>query len=158
MEKLYGLERTTMERQLSRADLPGLAEEEVRRRVTFVVCGGGATGVEIAAEVHDLLEEELREVFPQVARLAPGVLHSALKACNDYAAGIESAAKVKCPALFILGERDQMTPRKAATPLIHALAGARTVALPSGHSIMAEAPDATLDALIEFIPAPVPAK
>jgi pimeloyl-ACP methyl ester carboxylesterase len=98
------------------------------------------------------------DTLARLARLAPGVLHAGLKACNDYAAGIESAAKVKCPALFVLGERDQMTPRKAAAPLAQAIAGARTVALPSGHSIMAEAPDATLDALIEFMPAPVRAK
>jgi len=98
------------------------------------------------------------DTLARLARLAPGVLHSALKACNDYAAGIESAAKVKCPALFILGERDQMTPRKAAAALVQALPGARAVALPSGHSIMAEAPDATLDALIDFIAEPVPAK
>jgi len=90
----------------------------------------------------------------RLARLAPGVLHAALKACNDYAAGLESATKVKCPALFILGERDQMTPSKAASALVKAVPGARAVALPSGHSIMAEAPDATLDALIDFIPAP----
>ena len=98
------------------------------------------------------------DTLARLARLAPGVLHAALKACNDYASGTESAAKVKCPALFILGERDQMTPRKAAATLVQALPGARTVALPSGHSIMAEAPDATLDALIDFIAAPVPAK
>ena len=98
------------------------------------------------------------DTLARLSRLAPGVLHSALKACNDYTAGMESAAKVKCPALFILGERDQMTPRKAGAALAQAIAGARTVALPSGHSLMAEAPDATLDALIEFIAAPVPAK
>jgi pimeloyl-ACP methyl ester carboxylesterase len=98
------------------------------------------------------------DTLARLGRLAPGVLHAGLKACNDYASGIESAGKVKCPALFILGDRDQMTPRKAAAALIDALPGARTVALPSGHSIMAEAPDATLDALIEFIPAPAPVK
>src|SRR5436190_4529771 len=98
------------------------------------------------------------DTLARLGRLAPGVLHAGLKACNDYASGIESAAKVKCPALFIVGERDQMTPRKAAAPLVQALPGARTVALPSGHSIMAEAPDATLDALIDFIAAPLPAK
>jgi pimeloyl-ACP methyl ester carboxylesterase len=98
------------------------------------------------------------DTLARLARLAPGVLHAGLKACNDYAAGIDSAAKVKCPVLFILGDRDQMTPRKAAGKLVNALPGARTVALPSGHSIMAEAPDATLDALIEFIPAPAPVK
>ncbi|HTN27130.1 MAG TPA: alpha/beta hydrolase, partial [Burkholderiales bacterium] len=98
------------------------------------------------------------DTLARLARLAPGVLHAGLKACNDYADGIGSAAKVKCPVLLILGDRDQMTPRKAAGALVDALPGARTVALPSGHSIMAEAPDATLDALIEFIPAPAPVK
>jgi NADH:ubiquinone reductase (non-electrogenic) len=56
--------------QLAAADLPGLPEEEVRRRLTFVVCGGGATGVEIAAELHDFLDDELRATFPEVARLS----------------------------------------------------------------------------------------
>ena len=56
--------------QLAAADLPGLPEEEVKRRVTFVVCGGGATGVEIAAELDDLLDDELRATFPEVARLS----------------------------------------------------------------------------------------
>jgi pimeloyl-ACP methyl ester carboxylesterase len=96
------------------------------------------------------------DTLARLRRLAPGVLHADLKACNDYASGLESAAKVKCPALFILGERDQMTPRKAAAAIVQAIPGARSVALPSGHSLMAEAPDATLDALIEFLPAPVP--
>ena len=98
------------------------------------------------------------DTLARLGRLGPGVLHAGLKACNDYAVGIESAAKVKCPALFILGERDQMTPRKAAAAIAQAIPGARSVALASGHSIMAEAPDATLDALIEFIPAPAAAK
>jgi len=92
------------------------------------------------------------DTLARLARLAPGVLHAGLKACNDYAAGLESARKVQCPALFILGARDQMTPPKAAAQLAQAIAGARTVTLASsGHSLMAEAPDATLDALIEFI-------
>jgi NADH:ubiquinone reductase (non-electrogenic) len=60
--------------QLASADLPGLAEEEVSKRLTFVVCGGGATGVEMAAEIHDLVEDELRRVFPAVARHARVVL------------------------------------------------------------------------------------
>jgi len=98
------------------------------------------------------------DTLARLGRLAPGVLHAGLKACNDYAAGIESAAKVKCPALFILGERDQMTPPKAAGSLSQAIDGARVVRLPSGHSIMAEAPDATLDALVEFLLAPAAVK
>ena len=39
-------------------------------------------------------------------RQKAGVLHADLKACNDYAHGLESAHQIKCPALFILGRRD----------------------------------------------------
>jgi len=92
------------------------------------------------------------DTLARLARLAPGVLYAGLKACNDYASGLESAAKVRCPALFILGQRDQMTPPKAAGTLSQAIAGSRDVILRnSGHSIMAETPDATLDSLIEFL-------
>jgi len=92
------------------------------------------------------------DTLARLARLAPGVLHAGLKACNDYAIGLESARKVKCPALFILGGRDQMTPPRAAAQLIQALPGARSVTVgASGHSLMAEAPDAVLDALAEFL-------
>jgi len=92
------------------------------------------------------------DTLARLARLAPGVLHAGLKACNDYAVGIESARKVKCPALFLLGGRDLMTPPKAASALVQAMNGARVVTLASsGHSLMAEAPDAVLDALVEFL-------
>jgi pimeloyl-ACP methyl ester carboxylesterase len=92
------------------------------------------------------------DTLARLARLAPGVLHNDLKACNDYAVGLESAAKVSCPALFLLGRRDVMTPPRSAAPLAQAIAGSRTVQIgSSGHSLMAEAPDAVLDALIEFL-------
>jgi pimeloyl-ACP methyl ester carboxylesterase len=59
---------------------------------------------------------------------------------------------VKCPVLFIVGRRDVMTPPRAVKLLQEKIRGARTLEVaPSGHSLMAEAPDATLDALIEFI-------
>ena len=88
----------------------------------------------------------------RLERLAPGVLHTDLSACNAYAGGLEAAAKLQCPALFVLGARDIMTPPKAAQELIKAIPGARAVtASLSGHSLMSEAPDATLDALIAFL-------
>jgi pimeloyl-ACP methyl ester carboxylesterase len=91
------------------------------------------------------------DTLARLARLAPGVLYTDLRACKDYAAGLESAAKVRCPALVIAGGRDMMTPPKAAAALIQALHAAASVTIrPSGHSLMAEAPDATLDTLIDF--------
>ncbi len=95
------------------------------------------------------------DTLARLARLAPGVLYTDLKACKDYAAGLDSAAKVKCPVLVITGGRDMMTPPKAAATLIKALATATTTAIAlSGHSLMAEAQDATLDALIRFFGSP----
>ena len=87
------------------------------------------------------------DALARLRRLAPGVLYNDLKACNDY----QLAGNASCPALFILGRRDVMTPPKAAAELQKRMPNSRTVLLPaSGHSPMAEAPDATLDALIEF--------
>lgn len=85
-------------------------------------------------------------------RTRPGVLHTDLVACNAYAGGLAAAARVRCPALAIVGARDLMAPPKAAAALTAALADARTVTLPDcGHALMAEQPDAVLDALAAFL-------
>ena len=92
------------------------------------------------------------DTLARLGRLAPGVLHTDLNACNTYAGGIEAAAKVKCPVLFILGARDMMTPPRGAEELIAKIENSKSTRIAiSGHLLMAEAPDATLDALIAFI-------
>ena len=92
------------------------------------------------------------DTLARLSRLGPGVLHSDLAACNGYATGMESAARVRCPALFILGGRDVMAPPRAAQALAQAIPDAQAMTLAfSGHSLMAEAPGATLDALIDFL-------
>jgi pimeloyl-ACP methyl ester carboxylesterase len=88
------------------------------------------------------------DALARLRRLAPGVLYSDLKACNDY---VSDFASVKCPVLLVLGKRDVMTPPRSAQGLQEKLGNPVTKLLDaSGHSLMAEAPDATLDALIEF--------
>lgn len=80
-----------------------------------------------------------------------GVLHNDLAACNAWAGGEASVAAVRCPALFVLGERDMMTPLKAARALAQKVK-AEIVVLPKvGHIMMEEAPDETLDALRGFL-------
>jgi pimeloyl-ACP methyl ester carboxylesterase len=92
------------------------------------------------------------DTLARLARLAPGVLHADLVACNAYAGGMEAAAKLKCPALFILGSRDVMTPPRGAEDLIGRIEKSKSIRIATaGHSLMAEAPDATLDALIDFL-------
>jgi pimeloyl-ACP methyl ester carboxylesterase len=92
------------------------------------------------------------DTLARLERLGPGVLYSDLAACDGYADGMKAAAALRCPALFILGARDMMTPPRAAEELVAAVPQGKAVVIkPAGHSLMAEAPDATLDALIEFI-------
>ena len=80
-----------------------------------------------------------------------GVLYNDLAACNAWGGGEASAAAVTCPALFVLGERDMMTPLKAARGLAQKMR-AEVVVLPKvGHIMMEEAPDETLDALKAFL-------
>lgn len=51
-------------RNLEMAALPSTSEEERKRLLSFVVCGGGPTGVEVAAEIYDLLREDVIQRFP----------------------------------------------------------------------------------------------
>jgi NADH:ubiquinone reductase (non-electrogenic) len=48
-----------------RADAPSATEEECRRLLQFVIVGGGPTGVEFAAELHDYLKSDLRRAYPK---------------------------------------------------------------------------------------------
>jgi NADH:ubiquinone reductase (non-electrogenic) len=79
--------------QLAVAEVPGIPEDEVRRRLTFVICGAGPTGVEVAAEIQELLKHELRRSYPRLAPLArivlieaqERILTSFAEALSDYA-------------------------------------------------------------------------
>jgi len=81
-------------------------------------------------------------------RAKPGVLFNDLRACAAYDGGLDAAAAVSCPALLVLGAEDRMTPARAGRKLAEAISGARVEIIPgSGHMMMAEKPDETLDAL-----------
>jgi pimeloyl-ACP methyl ester carboxylesterase len=86
---------------------------------------------------------------------AVNVFHRGFAACDSYAHGEEAMAAVSCPVLMLLGAQDQMTPPKAAQTLIAQARASgkncKVIALPVGHHQMSEAPDATLQALREFL-------
>ena len=85
-------------------------------------------------------------------RQKPGVMHVDFAACNAYAGGAEAAAKVQCPALFLIARRDAMTPARSAQAFAQSVKGARMVMIEgSGHNMMGEQPDAVLDALVAFL-------
>lgn len=85
-------------------------------------------------------------------RQQPGVLYNDLAACNAYTHGMEATVALSCPVLIVAGSRDLMTSPKAAAKLAANLKQASSVTLSgAGHSLMAEQPDAVLDALRTFI-------
>lgn len=87
-----------------------------------------------------------------IERGPDGVLGTDLAACNDYLVALDSAAKVTCPVLLILGEIDRMTPPSGARELAGRFPDSRTVVVPgAGHLMMIEQPDHTLDALAETV-------
>lgn len=76
----------------------------------------------------------------------PNLFEHDFGVCDRYANGLQAAARIACPVDLILGERDQMTPPKTAAELARVLR-ARVTALPAGHALMQEAPDAVQRAL-----------
>ncbi|KAL8723548.1 MAG: hypothetical protein Q9225_000183 [Loekoesia sp. 1 TL-2023] len=60
--------RNKILQNLEFACLPTTSDDERRRLLSFVVCGGGPTGVEFAAELFDLLNEDLGRTFPKILR------------------------------------------------------------------------------------------
>ncbi|MBX7223589.1 MAG: FAD-dependent oxidoreductase [Blastocatellia bacterium] len=53
---------------LERASVPDIAPAEREKLLHFVVVGGGPTGIEFAAELHDLLEEDLVQSYPELVK------------------------------------------------------------------------------------------
>ncbi len=84
-------------------------------------------------------------------RMAPGVYHTDFAACNDYDASSLPSPK-QCPTLVLAGTKDQMTPVKAGMAVADNLPGALRIALPGcGHAMLAEQPNAVLDALRQVV-------
>jgi NADH:ubiquinone reductase (non-electrogenic) len=64
---------------LERASFPGISDDERNRLLHFVVVGGGPTGIEFAAELHDLLDEDLQKNYPHLVGKVRITLFEAMK-------------------------------------------------------------------------------
>ena len=92
-----------------------------------------------------------RRLMQRVSQINPEQLfYTDFFACNAYANGEVAAAAVTCPVLFVFGSKDMMTPARSTKALTGAIAHGKTVMVDAGHSLMAEQPDAVLDALFGF--------
>jgi pimeloyl-ACP methyl ester carboxylesterase len=75
-----------------------------------------------------------------------------LRACASWTNGLDQAERIKVPTVFILGGQDVMTPVRKGKELAAHISGAKVEIIPnSGHMMMSEAPDTTLDALIAHL-------
>jgi pimeloyl-ACP methyl ester carboxylesterase len=93
-----------------------------------------------------------RESLAVLSGNKPGVIHDDLAACNAYKDAPARAAAVKCPTVLVLGDGDLMTPLAKGKTLASAIKGAVGVVIPnSGHFMMVERPDETLDALKSYV-------
>lgn len=72
-------------------------------------------------------------------------------ACNQYSNGEQAASAIGVPTLFLIATQDLMTPERATNTLRSKIVHQQTVKIEkSGHDMMAEQPDAVLDALVQF--------
>ncbi|KAL3615230.1 External alternative NAD(P)H-ubiquinone oxidoreductase B1, mitochondrial [Castilleja foliolosa] len=79
-----------------KAVLPGLTEEERKMNLHFVIVGGGPTGVEFAAELHDFVHEDLVKIYPSVKDLVNiTVIQSGDHILNTFDERISSFAEQK---------------------------------------------------------------
>ncbi|KAI1423921.1 pyridine nucleotide-disulfide oxidoreductase-domain-containing protein [Xylaria sp. FL1777] len=78
--------RNQVMRNVELACLPTTDDAERRRLLSFVVSGGGPTGVEFAAELFDLLNEDLTRNFPRLLRneISVHIIQSRSHILNTY--------------------------------------------------------------------------
>ncbi|VVA98645.1 unnamed protein product [Arabis nemorensis] len=79
-----------------KAVLPGLTEEQRRTKLHFVIVGGGPTGVEFAAELHDFIQEDITKIYPSVKQLVKiTLIQSGDHILNSFDERISSFAEEK---------------------------------------------------------------
>ncbi len=92
-----------------------------------------------------------RRLMQRMSAINPNQLfHTDFFACNAYANGQAAAEAVRCPVLFLFGSKDMMTPARSTKALTSAMPHGQVVQVDAGHALMAEQPDAVLDALYAF--------
>ncbi|KAK8235793.1 hypothetical protein HDK90DRAFT_256418 [Phyllosticta capitalensis] len=89
--------RNSVIRNLETAVLPTTSDEERRRLLSFVICGGGPTGVEFAAELYDMLNEDLTCFFPKILRseISVHVIQSRGHILNTYDEALSRYAETR---------------------------------------------------------------
>ncbi len=132
-------------------DLQTAADAGDHRAIELIMSWGLAPAAQLGR--HPVPGMAMRDAGTRLLEsVDAGALASDLRASGAYKGGLEAAAAVDCPALLILGRRDQMTPWRNARPLAEALGDVKVVTLSdAGHMMMFEDPDAVIDRIRAFL-------
>ena len=66
----HGIRLTHIYTGFEQANQPTITDADRRKLLNFCVVGGGPTGVEFAAELHDLLHTDMARHYPSLAAMA----------------------------------------------------------------------------------------
>ena len=140
----------------ARPDTPEATER--RRRAIALVAEGGYRSVTdglFPTLVHPdhRHDERLRAINRQMAdEVGPEAYTRQQKAIMARADSRPTLAAVKCPALVLVGEGDQLTPPDLAREMAAGIPGAELVVVPaSGHLSTLEQPEAVNAALVDWM-------
>lgn len=100
------------------ACLPTTSDEERKRLLSFVVCGGGPTGVEFAAELFDLLNEDLLYSFPKILRneISVHIIQSRSHILNTYDEALSKYAEVGLPPILFKVKPEEANKSRLVSP------------------------------------------
>lgn len=89
--------RNSVIKNLEEACLPTTTDDERKRLLSFVVSGGGPTGVEFAAELYDMLNEDLCRYYPRILRneISVHVIQSRGHILNTYDEALSRYAEAR---------------------------------------------------------------
>ncbi|GAA6062318.1 hypothetical protein JCM10212_006870 [Sporobolomyces blumeae] len=82
---------------LEKAALPSVEEDERKKLLSFVVCGGGPTGVEFASELWEMVNEDIIAYMPHYLRdeIKVHIIQSRDHILNTYAEKISQYAEAR---------------------------------------------------------------
>lgn len=87
------------------ASLPGMPKEKARELLSFVVIGAGPTGTELAAELYDMVYEDVAKMFPRklledvsikIIDLQERILSTYDRRIAEYATDFFKREKIEC--------------------------------------------------------------
>ena len=96
-------------------------------------------GFEGTAKEYSHLKEHVQVWDVAAERQVQEGLAVDLRACNDYKNGLEAAAKISCPTLCILGDKDKMVPLEKGKKMAESIKSSQLEVLKEcGHMIIFE--------------------